>query len=451
MNKKWWSYISVLLLLFLSSCGKDYEDGIEDEEGSNEYVNQWMKEQMQRYYYWNDVVPENVDLSLAPQTYFKELLYGKDPFSYTYHPSYAETFPTNLPKTYGFEMGFRAYENDIYGIILYTKPGSPAENTGLQRGVLIKEINGQTITLSNYQSLYKELVSSEQASLNIVDYSEETGFSTPQLLEIYSSFSYDDSMDYTILEEEDKKVGYVYIPHFEVGLATPLLTIFNELKSEGISELIIDLRYNGGGDVSSAAALATIIAPNIAKDDLFIKFEGNKNGGIVYQSFEEALTMNESRISYESLRSVHPNINKVYILCGHHTASASEIIINNLSPYMSVTTVGETTVGKDVAGFPIQDERNPEKPGWILYPSIYKLFNANEEGGYEQGIAPDYVEDELESLPVKALGNPEETLLSYTLTIINGNEHRPIYEHITTSPKFFTPTYSEPILIKNTK
>jgi C-terminal processing protease CtpA/Prc len=210
--------------------------------------------------------------------------------------------------------------------------------------------------------------------------------------------------------------------------------------------LVLDLRYNGGGDISSATALSIILAPNIKADDLFIKFEGNQNGGNVDQSFTTALKSNESSVSFDALRNAHPFINRVYILCGKRTASASELIINNLKPYMEVITIGEKTFGKDVAGFPISDDRNPDKRGWILYPSIYKLFNARHEGNYSKGINPEIVLNELQQPEVFALGNRSETLLQGALNRISGNTNKIKTETVQSLPLSKISTDIDPLL-----
>ena len=163
------------------------------------------------------------------------------------------------------------------------------------------------------------------------------------------------------------------------------------------------------------------MAPNIQADDLFITFKGNKNGGNISQSFVQALQMNENNVSFAALRAAHPSLRKLYVLCGSHTASASEIIINNLKPFMEVIAIGEKTIGKDVAGFPVEDDRIPGQQGWTLYPSIYKLFNANNEGNYSGGINPSIEVDELQDAEIFALGDVREVVLNRALNVISGN------------------------------
>lgn len=376
---------------------------------------------MKKYYKWNETMPDKGDLGLNPKQYFQRLLHKDDIYSYAIHPDFPETVPQSLRRNFGFDISFTEYQNKIYGVILYTLNDSPAKNNGLLRGQLITKINGEELNLNNYDKIYKSIASATHLDLEIISYSKETGFSNPEEVTLLQGFSFSQPIFSQVISNNNTKIGYVEIPHFDVGQAKLFLQTFQELKNQNVTELVLDLRYNGGGDVSSATALSIILAPNIKSSDLFIQFEGNKNGGLVKQSFQQALESNERNVSFEVLKNIHPDIKRVYILCGKRTASASEIIINNLRPFMDVITIGEKTVGKDVAGFPIEDNRITGTKGWILYPSIYKLFNARHEGNYSNGINPSVAIDELQEPEIFPLGNPSEILLSTAINSISGN------------------------------
>lgn len=413
----------LFFVLFLISC-ENTDEPITYEENTNEYVNDWMYNQMKRYYLWNNTIKNQGNLALDPKEYFKTLLQSEDIYSYALHPEKPETSPKSLRSKFGFDVSFIAFDGKYYGVILYVLEDSPAKNNSLQRGQLITHIEGTELKLDNYDNLYNNMLTETQLDLKVVSYSAQLGFSNPKTVSILQGFTFLQPIPYQVIENNNTKIGYVSIPHFDVGQAQLYLQMFQELKSKSITELVLDLRYNGGGDISSATALSIILAPNIKADDLFIKFGGNQNGGNVDQSFTTALKSNESSVSFDALRNAHPGINKVYILCGKRTASASELIINNLKPYMEVITIGEKTFGKDVAGFPIVDDRNPDKRGWILYPSIYKLFNARHEGNYSKGIDPEINLNELQQPEVLALGNRSETLLQESLNRISGNTNK---------------------------
>lgn len=417
-------YSSLIKILFLAlsvlSCEDDDRPEIY-EEGSNKYTNDWMYNQMKKYYKWNETMPDKGDLGLNPKQYFQRLLHKDDAYSYAVHPDFPETVPQSLRRNFGFDISFIEYQSKTYGVILYALTDSPAKNNGLVRGQLITKINGEELNLTNYEKLYKSIVSATHLDLEIVSYSKEMGFSNPKEVSLLQGFSFSQPIFPQIIINNNTKIGYVEIPHFDVGQAQLFQQVFQELKNQNVTELVLDLRYNGGGDVSSATALSIILAPDIKSNDLFIQFEGNKNGGLVKQSFQQALESNELNVSFDVLKNAHPDIKRVYVLCGERTASASELIINNLRPFMDVITIGEKTVGKDVAGFPIEDDRIPNTKGWILYPSIYKIFNAKHEGNYSNGIAPSVAVDELQEAEVFPLGNSAEILLNKAINSIAGN------------------------------
>jgi carboxyl-terminal processing protease len=426
---KYSSIIRILFFVFFSlliiSCEVDDKPEVY-EEGSNKYTNDWMYNQMKKYYIWNETMPDKGDLGLNPKEYFQRLLDKDDVYSYAIHPDFPETMPQSLRRNFGFDISFTEYQNKIYGVILYALNDSPAKNNGLLRGQLITKINGEELNLNNYDKIYKNIATAKDLDLEIVSYSKETGFSNPETVSLLQGFSFSQPIFSKVISNnnDNTKIGYVEIPHFDVGQAKLFLQTFQELKNQNVPELVLDLRYNGGGDVSSATALSIILAPHIKSSDLFIQFEGNKNGGLVKQSFQQALESNERNVSFEVLKNTHPDIKRIYILCGKRTASASEIMINNLRPFMDVITIGEKTVGKDVAGFPIEDDRIANTKGWILYPSIYKLFNAKHEGNYSNGINPTFSVDELQELEIFPLGNRSEILLSTVLNMQSGNTNK---------------------------
>ncbi|OXG09174.1 C-terminal processing protease CtpA/Prc [Flavobacterium araucananum] len=443
-------FVFILPLFFLVtlifSCSPDDTSVADYKEGSNEYVNDWMYQQMKKYYRWSATMPDQGNLSVNPKEYFAGLLQKEDIYSYALHPALPETAPQSLRRKFGFDVSFFEFEGKTYGVILYVLADSPAKNSGLQRGQLITQIEATVLNQGNYDRLYQNMITSGQLQLFTTTYAAQSGFSKPKEVLIVQGFSFLQPISYRVIEDKNTKIGYVEIPHFDVGQAQLYQQIFQELKSKSITELILDLRYNGGGDIASATALSIIIAPDIRSGDLFIKFEGNANGGTVDQSFLQSLQSNETKVSFDVLHNVHPSINKVYILCGNRTASASELIINNLKPYINVITIGEKTFGKDVAGFPIEDDRISGTKGWILYPSIYKLFNSRHEGEYSKGINPTFYTNEIQEPGVFALGDRSEILLKTALNAISGNTAKLNTANVQSLPLSVIDTDVDPLL-----
>jgi carboxyl-terminal processing protease len=403
-------------MVVLFSCCQNDDSPVSYDKGNNQFTNMWINEQMRKYYYWNEDLPVFTNLSIDPKDYLAKLLNTDDRFSYTLNPADSETSPKSIRSAYGFDISFLEYNGQAFGAVLFVLTDSPAERGGLKRGQFIKSINGTRIHHQNFENLYLDLASSSRAQLELTEYSSATGFSEVKNIGIIRSLTFAHQVKYEVIIYNNQKVGYIEISHFDAGLAPTFLQIFKEFQHESISKVIVDLRYNGGGDLSSATALSVILAPNIKSDDLFIKLRGNKNGGLVHQTFKDALEMNESQVSFESLRSAHPSIQELYVLTGNHTASASEIILNNLKPFMNVISIGEKTAGKDAAGFAIEDNRLADKKGWVLCPVIYKLFNATNEGNYALGISPTVELSELQQIEIFPLGDVRETLLNQALS-----------------------------------
>ena len=286
----------LLLVSLLFACQTNDDIPITYQEGTNEYENEWIYSQMKRYYYWNESMPGKGNLSLDSKAYFKTLLHTDDPFSYAIHTSSAETFPNSLGRSFGFDVSFVEYEGQVFGVVLYVLSDSPAENSGLHRGQLITAIGSATLNQENCDSLYQNLIETENANLKVVEYFEESGFASPQQVTIHQGLTFLQPIRHQVITEQNNNIGYIEIPHFDIGLSQLLLQTFQDFKNQDVTEIVVDLRYNGGGDVSSATALSILLSPNILPSDPFITFKGNSNGGQINQTFKEALEMNESQV-----------------------------------------------------------------------------------------------------------------------------------------------------------
>jgi len=178
--------------------------------------------------------------------------------------------------------------------------------------------------------------------------------------------------------------------------------------------LILDFRYNGGGYVSSAVNLASLIAPAVTTSDIFYKTKYNSFLS-QYSDFQNVQTPFESKT--ENLGNILEG-NRVYILTSSRTASASELIINGLKPYMDVYIIGDVTYGKNVGSIPFEDEENSDNPYGIL-PIVTQSFNSLDQSDYTNGFTPDVEALESSEL-LLPLGNVNEILLRTALEQITG-------------------------------
>lgn len=420
--KKYVNFQLLLLLvvsLFILSCNNDDEERPGFPEGSTESVNLWVQDSMRRYYYWADQMPAKPDYHLPVKDFFKSLQSSQDRFSFAVDTKDPSSYPRSLRNMYGFDYAVvQLPDGKVVTTIKLVMKSSPASNSGLQRGMMITKINGKTITAANAEELTSSVKDQTVIDLTVGEW-KNGSVENEKDIKVYYGYSSDQPLDAKIFEQNGKKTGYLYIYDFPDGMTPTLNQKFSQFKAAGVQELILDLRYNYGGSVSSAAALCSLIPSGITSSSPFIMYKGNKNGGEVKRTFAEQIAYDPHALDFNSLRANALGLNKVYILTSNSTASASEIVINNLKPYMQVIQVGEVTLGKDMAGFPVEDKRKPKKISWQLHPVIYKVFNAIGEGAYSKGINPQIVANEFVKLPLLPLGDSEESLISAALNSIS--------------------------------
>lgn len=420
--KKYFNFQLLLLLvvsLFILSCNNDDEGGPSFPDGSTESVNLWVQDSMRRYYYWADQMPAKPDYHLPVKDFFKSLLASQDRFSFAVDTMDPSSYPRSVRNMYGFDYAvIQLPDGSVVTTIKLVMKSSPAFNSGLQRGMMITKVNGKTITAANAEELTSSIKDQTVIELTVGEW-KNGSVENEKNIKVYYGYSLDQPLDSKIFEQNGKKTGYLYIYDFPDGMTPTLNQKFSQFKAAGIQELILDLRYNYGGSVSSAAALCSLIPSGITSTSPFIIYKGNKNGGEVKRTFAEQIAYDPHALDFNSLRANALGLNKVYILTSNSTASASEIVINNLKPYMQVVQVGDVTLGKDMAGFLVEDKRKPKKISWQLHPVIYKVFNANGEGAYSKGIDPQIIANEFAKLPLLPLGDSEESLISSALNSIS--------------------------------
>lgn len=405
----------VIIFTFLIACTNNDESVPVFPEGSTESVNVWVQDSMKRYYYWADQMPAKPDYRLPVKDFFKSLLSPQDRFSFIVNTADVSSYPRSIRNMYGFDYTVIQQSNgNVITVVKLVLKNSPAFNAGLERGMIITKINGTSVTAAN-----AEATASSMKELTILDLTvgswKNDSVADEKEIKIYYGFSMEQPLLSKIFDKNGKKTGYLYIYDFPDGMTSSLYQKFAEFKGAGVQELILDLRYNYGGSVSSAAALCSLIPSGITSASPFIIFKGNKNGGEVKRTFAQQIAYDPKALDFTTLRANALELGKVYILTSNSTASAAEIIINNLKPYIQVIQIGDVTLGKDMAGFTVEDKRKPRKISWQIHPVIYKVFNAGGAGEYHDGISPQIAVSEYSDLPLLPLGDPGETLISTAL------------------------------------
>jgi C-terminal processing protease CtpA/Prc len=400
-------------------------------------INDWIVGNMQYWYYWNDKIPANPDKSLSPDKLFDSILYKYDAtlrpdgdrFSWI-NPSAADLTASlsGESKTTGaeFQLYRKANTDELGARILYVFPNTPAAQAGLKRGDVIAKmtIDGTVLTATNYSSI---LSSGSEIVFTIGTYDATNGFAATTTTKTSKTLVFQEDpifMD-SIYVRNNKKIGYIVYNQFVkepngAGNAfydKKMDGIFAKFKAAGVNELVLDLRYNPGGYLSSALNLASLIGAGISSNKLMYRTEYNKtvSPDITKQYGDKFFTTN----FLDKTENLGGSLSRVIILTSKRSASASEMVINALKPYMSVFLIGDVTVGKNVGSITIKDDKNVIK--WGMQPIVLKTFNSANQSEFTAGFKPDVSVVESLAQPMVAFGDLKDPLLNEAFFQILGS------------------------------
>jgi len=433
----------ILMLLFLSifalhSC----EDADDVPPPPSLEINDFVWKGLNLYYLWQADVPNLADNRFANQADLNNFLKGYsnpedlfnalrvdnsiDRFSWIvsdYRELEGELQGTT--KNNGMDFGLylkSSNSNEVFGWVRYIIPNSDASTKDIKRGDLFYGVNGTQLTTSNYQDL---LLNSEGYTLNLADYNN--GAITPNgksVILTKTVLAENPILINKVIENNGHKIGYLMYNGFYSDYDTQLNDAFASLKSQGITDFVLDLRYNSGGSIQSATRLASMITGQFT-DKVFSKQRWNDKINSYFESEDPNALKNlfTNKIGSTSINSL--NLTKVYILTTKSTASASELVINGLKPYIEVVQIGDITTGKNVGSITVYDSptfgkenRNPNHY-YAMQPIVLKIVNADDFGDYFNGLTPTYsLKESLTNLG--ELGTTTEPLLSTAIGKITG-------------------------------
>ena len=423
------------------------------------------------YYLWQEEVPSLADeikpIGSAryrelikpypePESFFESLKYEQDKYSLI-RSNYEdiENSIKGIDANNGLKFILSRYGSgeNILGVVTHILAESDAANKDIRRGDIFTSVDGQNLNLNNYRELL--FGDNLNYTLNMADLNNNLLSPNGKNVSLTKTENFQSNpiQISKIINTGASKIGYLMYNQFAEGFDDDLNNVFSSFKAEQINDLILDLRYNGGGLVRSAVNLAGMITGQF-NGEVFAKYLWNKKLMTYFNSdlerFSSQLEINFS----ESLADGTPinslNLSRVYIITSGRSASSSELVINGLSPYINVIQVGDNTYGKNVGGpaalYDYIDNDGTKHPNhtYAIYCMTFYSANSNDFYDYADGLAPQEELKLKEDLAnMGTLGENSDPLLALTIQHINqeSSRHRinqPVFpmEEIIEDPQF---------------
>ncbi|MDP3946384.1 MAG: S41 family peptidase [Lutibacter sp.] len=440
----------VVLGLTFASCDKN-DDPAPINNGLDKPINDFVWKGMNSWYNWQTVVPNLANTKdddkdaynsylngfAEPEDLFYSLLFDQgntDRFSWIVDDFVAlnNSFQ-GITKSFGIRLQavkINTTPGDIIFYIRYVAPNSPADLAGIKRGDLINALDGVLMNESNYSSVVSKL-SNETVKFSIVT---ENGTLIADKTITAVVISEDPIyLKKVFADINGKKVGYLVYNGFRSSYNDELNAAFAYFKNEGIQELVLDLRLNGGGSVLTSAYLASMIN-SVAGTETFAKLtfnakHTNQNSSYTFQNKLNVYDVSGTKTGEENINRL-TGINQLYVLTSSSTASASEMIINGLRPFMPVKVVGTTTYGKNVGSITLYDSPSSDYTSessansahlYAMQPIVFQIYNKLDQSDYTQGFVPDIEVKEYQFwYNILPFGDENEVVLKAALDNIRG-------------------------------
>ena len=453
--KKFKYYLLALILVF-SSCKKsdDEDPNIIRIETDLEIID-FIWKGLNQYYYWQESVINLSDSKKEsesdyayflsqnpnPENFFNSLLHPDDNFSWIVDDYVElENMLQGIDISDGMEFGLYVECNDqnIFGFVRYIQKDSDAESKGVKRGMVFSNINGTRLTRDNYRDLlFNNTSSSYTIRFSEISYNQNNQCANmipgqEDLTLIKSRIVKNPIHISKIIESGSQKIGYLMYNQF-LGVVesegkdynSELNDAFANFLSNGINDLVIDLRYNPGGRISTSINLASMITGQF-NNQVFAKERWNSKLMNYWDENSPESLLNRFTNKLGNNQSIFSlNLDRVFVLTSARTASASELLINGLDPYIDVIHIGDFTVGKNQGSITVYDyindsrDKNPNHM-YAMQPIVLKIGNVAGYTDFPDGLEPDiFIKESL--LNPGILGDIEEPLLKIAIDQISGD------------------------------
>ena len=423
---------SLILLLFLLPVG--CSDNDDNPVPASLEIKDFVWKGMNLYYLWQTDVPNLADDRFANQsqlnTFLEPFESPTELFNQLRVPTTTDRFSvifsdytllegilSGTTLNNGVDYGLKytdTSQTTIFGWVRYIIPNSDASTKNIQRGTIFYAVDGQTLNADNYRTL----LGRDSYTLNLANY--VNGIITPNGQSVSltkTNLAENPILLNTVINQGTHNIGYLMYNGFYSSYDSQLNIAFGSFISQNVTDLVLDLRYNSGGSVATATKLASMITGQFT-GQLFAKQQWNAKAQAYLEDSNPGSLQNKFYSGLNGLR-----LNKVYILTTKSTASASELVINCLKPYINVIQIGDVTTGKNVGSITLYDSPNFSKTGvnpnhkYAMQPIVLKIVDKNGFGDYTSGITP------ATSLPenfnnLGVLGSADEPLLNAAINQI---------------------------------
>jgi len=412
--------ITALLIPLLTSCKKDPVPDPTPGSTLAQRARDGLYDLMQYAYLWNNRMP-TVKLSdySGPKEILEALRYKPvDIYSFVMTWDEFSAFMSgSVQGMHGITLSLDTA--DVVRVVNLYK-NSDLWPKGVRRGWIVKKVNGTELApifinavATRDWSAYDNLMG--PATVGLIntflfkkpDGTEVTYSSTK------SSFTVNSVPAYDVIDLPSGKTGYLCFDSFIDPAEGELNEVFAFFKANNVTDLIIDLRYNGGGDLDRAQQLTSLVMGAADTTKICYKLKYNSTVSADWNQ------------TYKFTKTASPlGLDRVVFITSRSTASASEVVISSLKPYISVSLVGDTTYGKPVGmniwGYPFPTTGTPEPIyKYAFAPITFEYVNASDWGGFYDGIVPDVLaNDDI----TRDFGDPEELSLKAAIAILEGTK-----------------------------
>jgi C-terminal processing protease CtpA/Prc len=365
----------IMMALFVFSCEEEKvkpEDGqepVEQDRDTTSQINQAFYNLMKEWYLWYDTIPDiNPGEYENPQAVLEEIRFEKDVWSYiTSYDAFQQYYEQGAYVGYGF--GYKWDASDSLRIT-FVFDDSPMSGKQIERGWVIDKINGQSVSPSDNIS---QLLGSNEPGVENRFELKGPGGTTVDTSFAKEEITMNTVLMDTVLNYNNKNVGYFVLKSFIDKTPDELTEVFRNFNDKNIDELIVDLRYNGGGTLSASRFLGEFLVDQA--NQTYVK-----------------ISHNEKRTQYDTTHyfgqdslNLSLGLDRTYFISTQATASASEALINGLKPYMEVYNIGRQTYGKPVGMYAFSDRDKK----YAFVPVCFRLENANGVADYYEGLPVD--------------------------------------------------------------